>query len=129
MARGSEVKQRPQIAIASLRDEKFCYLTTIGRLSGQPREIEIWFNANVNTVYLLSGGRDRSDWVRNLMRQPRISLRIVCQEFKGSARVVDAQSEEDSLARALLVKKYQTQARDLSNWGRSSLPIAIDIDP
>ena len=24
-------------------DEDYCYLTTTGRISGRPREIEIWF--------------------------------------------------------------------------------------
>ncbi len=28
---------------ASLATENYCYLTTIGRVSGNPHEIEIWF--------------------------------------------------------------------------------------
>jgi len=35
-----------------------CRLETIGRTSGQPRELEIWFAADGDRVYLLSGGRD-----------------------------------------------------------------------
>lgn len=36
-------------------DEDFCYLTTRGRVSGQPHEIEIWFAADGETLYMLAG--------------------------------------------------------------------------
>ncbi len=48
----------------------FCYLTTAGRVSGRPHTIEIWFALQGRTLFLLSGGGDRSDWVRNLRRDP-----------------------------------------------------------
>ena len=115
------------MAIQELRNEKFAYLTTTGRCSGHRREIEIWFDAVGDTAYLLSGGRDRSDWVKNLKREPRVRLRIGDREFAGVARVVDAHSGEDALARKLLVEKYRSGSRDLASWGRNSLPIAIDL--
>ena len=113
--------------ISALRDESFAYLTTVGRITGEPREIEIWFDAVGDTAYLLSGGRDRSDWVKNLKREPRVRLRIGDREFAGVARVVDPHSREDALARKLLVEKYRSGSRDLASWGRNSLPIAIDL--
>jgi hypothetical protein len=36
-------------------DEDYCYLTTRGRLSGEPREIEIWFALENSTLYILAG--------------------------------------------------------------------------
>ena len=59
-----------------MSDEAYCYLTTRGRVSGEPREIEIWFALEGRTVYLLSGGRDRSNWVRNLQADPSVRVRI-----------------------------------------------------
>ena len=56
--------------LAPLAGESYCYLTTTGRVSGEPREIEIWFGLEGATLYMLSGGRDRSDWVKNLLREP-----------------------------------------------------------
>src|SRR5919198_4125925 len=41
----------------------YAYLTTTGRVTGRPHEIEIWFALHAGTVYVLSGGGDRSDWV------------------------------------------------------------------
>ena len=38
-------------------EDDFCYLTTRGRVSGQPHEIEIWFTADDDTLYMLAGAR------------------------------------------------------------------------
>ena len=49
---------------SSLAGEAYCYLTTTGRVTGEPHTIEIWFGMpeDGRAVYLLSGGGDRSDW-------------------------------------------------------------------
>jgi deazaflavin-dependent oxidoreductase (nitroreductase family) len=114
--------------LATLAEEDYCYLTTTGRVSGQPREIEIWFGLEGDTLYMLSGGRDRSDWVRNLRRQPEVSVRIGDTRFTGHARVVEA-PEEHARARKLLVEKYAPRySGDLSDWGRNALPVAVDLE-
>src|SRR3989304_3577054 len=51
-----------------LKHEEYCYLTTMGRITGKPHEIEIWFGLNDFTLYLLSGGGIKSDWVKNLLK-------------------------------------------------------------
>jgi deazaflavin-dependent oxidoreductase (nitroreductase family) len=110
-----------------LGDLDYCYLTTTGRVSGEPREIEIWFALEGATVYMLSGGRDRSDWVRNLIREPAVSVRIGDTTFDGSARIVDDPAEE-ALARRLLPDKYGSRyGGDLTNWRSTALPIAVDL--
>jgi len=111
----------------TLSDEEFCYLTTTGRVTGKPHEIEIWFSVENGTLYMLSGGRDRSDWVKNLIRNPDVTIRIADQVFEGHARVVEENPEEDELARRLLVGKYERSPGSLSNWRRRALPVAVDL--
>ena len=110
----------------SLADEDFCYLTTVGRVSGRPHEIEIWFAIENNSLYMLSGDRDRSDWVRNLRRNPEVTVRLAGESFEGHARLVESE-EEDELARRLLVEKYEHNPGSLANWRRTALPIAVDL--
>jgi deazaflavin-dependent oxidoreductase (nitroreductase family) len=111
----------------SLADLDFCYLTSTGRVSNTPHRIEIWFAMHEETVYLMSGGRDRSDWVRNLMVNPEVTLEIGDRKRTTRARVVEPDTEEDALARRLLVEKYTGRGGgDLTSWGRTSLPVAID---
>jgi deazaflavin-dependent oxidoreductase (nitroreductase family) len=107
--------------------EEYCYLTTNGRISGRPHTIEIWFGVAGNSVFLLSGGGEKPDWVRNLRAQPRVSLRIGQATWQARARIVTDQ-EEDGLARRLLLEKYQRPgSEDLGDWGRRALPVAVDL--
>ncbi len=115
--------------LSELADEAFCYLTTAGRVSGRPHTIEIWFALNARTLYMLSGNgpRHRADWVRNLTKTPAVTVRIGDREFAGIGRVVE-DGEEDGLARRLLLEKYEpTYSGDLSEWGRTALPVAVDL--
>jgi deazaflavin-dependent oxidoreductase (nitroreductase family) len=76
----------------------------------------------------LSGGRDRSDWVRNLLAEPRVRVRVGDREGPATARVLEAGSDEDALARRLLVAKYAGPGDDLTGWGRDALAVALDLD-
>jgi deazaflavin-dependent oxidoreductase (nitroreductase family) len=107
----------------------FLYLTTTGRRSGRPHRIEIWFAAHHGKLYLLSGGRDRSDWVRNLQANGRVSVELLGEQHVGVARVLEPGTAEDRLARELLVTKYEPVEHDsLEEWGRMSLPVVIEFD-
>jgi deazaflavin-dependent oxidoreductase (nitroreductase family) len=109
----------------SLADLDYCYLTTTGRHTGRSHRIEIWFALSGSTVYLLSGGGDRSDWVRNLIVSPDVVLQLAEERRTTRARVV-SDPDEDATARRLVVEKYAPRYRgDLTDWGRTSLPIAI----
>jgi deazaflavin-dependent oxidoreductase (nitroreductase family) len=112
-----------------LGDEDVCYLTTTGRTSGKPHEIEIWFGLRDGTMYLLSGGRDLADWVKNIQRDPRVRVRINSQSATFKARFVLKGSAEDATARELLDEKYMgwRDGKALSSWARGALPVAIDL--
>ena len=110
--------------------EEYCYLTTIGRITGRPHEIEIWFGLQNRTLYLLSGGGDRADWVKNLRRNPIVTVRLANHTFTGQARLVSDQQEE-MIARNMLADKYKEREADgsLSEWARTALVVAIDVKP
>jgi deazaflavin-dependent oxidoreductase (nitroreductase family) len=114
--------------LSQLADEDYCYLTTTGRVSGRPHEIEIWFGAKGSSIYLLSGGGDQSDWVKNLLKDPHVTVRIARHYFNGLARLVKEEQEETS-ARYLLAEKYQEweDGRTLSEWARTALVVGIEL--
>jgi deazaflavin-dependent oxidoreductase (nitroreductase family) len=116
----------------------FVYLTTRGRRTGRLHTIEIWYGEHERTVYVLSGGGERSDWVRNLRVTPRVRVRLggprdLRSDTDGTvdaiARLV-SDPAEDALARRLLGAKYQgwREGRPLSEWASESLVVALDID-
>jgi deazaflavin-dependent oxidoreductase (nitroreductase family) len=112
--------------LRALADEDFCYLTTPGRVTGRPHTIEIWFALDGEILYMLSGGRDGSDWVKNLQRTPEVTVRIANERFEGYARVVE-DAKEDELVRRLLIEKYERNPGSFSNWRRTALPVAVDL--
>jgi deazaflavin-dependent oxidoreductase (nitroreductase family) len=114
--------------LSKLAEQEYCYLTTKGRVSGKPHRIEIWFGTNGESLYLLSGGGDKSDWVKNLKVNSAVSLRIGRQTFEATGRIVNG-GREDKLARELLATKYYRwrEGKPLNDWARESLPIALDL--
>lgn len=116
----------PTELLAAHADDGVCHLQTIGRTSGRPRTIEIWFATDGSRIYLLAGGRDRAHWVRNLRVEPRVRVRIGGQTIGGRAAVIEG-SDRDALARRLLAAKYQRwqPGAPLSRWAASSLPVEI----
>jgi deazaflavin-dependent oxidoreductase (nitroreductase family) len=108
-------------------DDDFCYLTTRGRVSGRPHEIEIWFALDGRTLYLLSGGGDSSDWVRNLRADPSVTVRLRDTTYDATARVVEA-GDESERGRRLVFDKFQPRyTGSLDRWRRESLLVAIDV--
>ena len=109
-------------------DDDFCYLTTRGRVSGTPHEIEIWFARDGSTLYLMSGGTDRSDWVRNLRADPAVTVRVRDVTFTAVARILEPRTDEDASARRLVTDKYQPRYDgSLEAWRERSLPVALDV--
>ena len=111
-----------------LKHEDYCYLTTIGRVTGNPHENEIWFGLNHTTLYLLSGGKEKSDWVKNLLKNPSVTVRIASHTFNATARLVKDEAEE-TLARNMLADKYKERESDdsLSEWAQSALVVGMDV--
>src|SRR5687767_12207198 len=91
---------------ARCASEPYLYLTTIGRRTGRAHRIEIWFAAHDGRLYMLAGGRERADWVRNLQANPRVTVELGDETHVGAAHVLEAGTAEDQLARELLVAKY-----------------------
>ncbi len=109
--------------------EQFCYLTTAGRSTGNPHTIEIWFALapDGQTLYMLSGGSGKADWVRNILKNPQVTIRVGERTITGNGRVIE-DDEEEVLARKLVVAKYYRREYNPSGgWEATSLPVAFDL--
>ena len=115
--------------LSNLKNEEYCYLTTTGRVTGNPHEIEIWFGLNDRTLYLLSEGREKSDWVKNLLKTPAVKVRVAKKHFHAKARLVTDEQEE-LMARKMLAGKYQQWriGQKFSQWARTALVMGIDLE-
>jgi deazaflavin-dependent oxidoreductase (nitroreductase family) len=108
--------------------DDYCYLMTHGRVTGRHHEIEIWYVRDDDTLYMLAGAGDRSDWVRNLQMDPVVQVRIDDVTYAAHGRVV-TDSDEDRHARTVVFEKYQRRYDgELVTWREHALPVAIDLD-
>jgi deazaflavin-dependent oxidoreductase (nitroreductase family) len=114
----------------ALGSEPFAYLTTTGRRSGLPREIEIWFVLSDDgaSVHVLAGAPDRARWLANARADPAVRVRIGGEERAGRAEVPEPGGAEDAAARAALVAKYGPgHGGDLRPWARRGGLLAIRV--
>ena len=104
--------------LKSVADKQVLYLTTVGRSTGLPREIEIWFVVWCERLYLFAETREAAGWVRNIRRNPKVTVRIAEWHSHATARVLDRDTDRqlwDQVA-AIATGKY--------GWG-DGLPVEI----
>jgi hypothetical protein len=108
-------------------EPQYCYLTTTGRKTRRPHTIEIWFTAIGSTIYLISGGRDRSDWIKNLLEFNTGLVRFNSHTWNVVARTPLALSPERDNAVRKLHEKYGSQvSRSLDDWLTDAYIVALD---
>jgi deazaflavin-dependent oxidoreductase (nitroreductase family) len=96
---------------------QYLYLTTRGRKTGLPREIEIWFTIRQGRYYVIAE-YPTSHWVENLRAEPRAQLRLGSRTILAEARVLSAKAEPD------LYREIQDLSREKYGWGEG-LPIEL----
>jgi deazaflavin-dependent oxidoreductase (nitroreductase family) len=101
-------------------EAKYLYLTTIGRRSGLPRQIEIWFTRHAGRYYLVAEHGVKARWVRNLLAEPAVDVRVGRRSFRGRARLVDARSERE------LVAGVRERSKAKYGWGAG---LVVEVEP
>jgi len=104
--------------IQNVADKQVLYLTTIGRRTGLPRDIEIWFVVCGGRFYLLAETGEAAGWVKNIRQNPGVLVRIGQRQIGARARVLDRETDRtlwDRVA-AIAERKY--------GWG-DGLPVEI----
>jgi deazaflavin-dependent oxidoreductase (nitroreductase family) len=100
--------------------EQFLYLTTTGRKTGLPREIEIWFVERDGCLYVLAEHGFRAHWVQNVIANASVTIRLSGTRWKAIGRVLDSAGDAD------LYTKIQASARDKYGWG-DGLPVEFRL--
>jgi deazaflavin-dependent oxidoreductase (nitroreductase family) len=90
-------------------------ITTIGRRSGSPRRIEIWFH-NLDGRIIIIGSPGPRDWYANLLANPSMTFHLketVIADLSGAARPI-VEPEERRRFLDLLVPRME----EMSEWAR-----------
>jgi deazaflavin-dependent oxidoreductase (nitroreductase family) len=103
-------------------DAAYLYLTTTGRRSGLPREIEIWFTRRDQRYYIIAEHYHMAHWVQNLLENPKVRWRVGQATLTGRARLVDPVAEPK------LNQSIQDLSLEKYGWG-DGLVVELIPDP
>lgn len=94
-------------------------MTTRGRRSGLPRQIEIWFTEHQGRFYLIAEYAT-SQWVQNIRANAAVQVKLADRQFTAQARILPQESEPD------LVAEAQKLSREKYGWGDG---LVVEIVP
>ena len=100
--------------VPDLGREQYLYLTTRGRKSGRPREIEIWFTQHEGCFYVIAE-YDTSHWIQNVRTHFEVRVRVGGKNFAARAHVLSAEADGD------LLRKVQELSRKKYGWGEGTV--------
>jgi len=106
------------VSLNDVADERVLHLTTVGRTTGLPREIEIWFIIHAERLYLFAEGGEAAGWVKNIRRNPGVRVRFGKRQTDATARVLDRRADQN------LWEEVSAVADRKYGWG-DGLPVEI----
>ena len=110
-----------------LRGEKFAYLTTVGRKTGNPHTVELWFAFADGKIFLSHEG-SYTDWMKNIKKTRRVRARIGRLNLEADASVLVG-SKLEELGKTSLYEKYYGPApkSTIDDW--FELSTVIELTP
>ena len=108
-------------------DEKYIFLTTRGRKTGNPHTVELWFAIAEMEIYLSHEGA-YTDWMKNILEDNRVEFKIGKIQFRGNARIDESGEAFESGKHALYLKYYGKADEDtINDWFSDSTIIEISM--
>ena len=109
-----------------------CDITTIGRKSGQPSRIEIWYFVVDGAVYL-TGTPGARDWYANMQADPRIVFHVkqgARADLPARAAAIVDPAERRAIMGAVMRENawFAAQPYDLDAWVKGSPLVRVDFD-
>jgi deazaflavin-dependent oxidoreductase (nitroreductase family) len=95
--------------------KRFLLLTHTGRKSGQPRQavIEIDdYDESANAYLIASGFGKKSDWYRNILKTPQITIQVGNKKMAAVAEPLSP--EESGEAMVVYARKHPKAAKNLT---------------
>jgi deazaflavin-dependent oxidoreductase (nitroreductase family) len=124
----------------------FVVLTVTGRRSGKLRERPVRAIRRDDTLYAVAMLGERSDWLRNVRREPQVQVKVGSRRYSAVAReITDPAAREEALAlyrREVFPADYIDYAsyhwgfptrRKIEEahgkWAHDGIMVAIDLEP
>lgn len=115
----------------ALETDRTIDITTIGRTSGEPRRIEIWFH-NINSRLYITGTPGTRDWYANMLENPEFTFHLkesAQADLSARARPITEKAERREVLSAIIAGLGDTGGnRDLEKWVSDSPLVEVILD-
>jgi len=108
-----------------LAPRAFALLETVGRRSGLPHQTPVGNGLTRDVFWLFSAHGTQSDYVRNLIVEPRVRVKVGRHWYSGTAVVLPS---DDAIARSRTLPHQWDRVIGRS-MASSPLTVRIDLDP
>ncbi|MEP6478263.1 MAG: nitroreductase/quinone reductase family protein [Rhodoglobus sp.] len=112
-------------ALDALARDRVIDITTIGRTSGKPSRIEIWFH-RVGDRYFITGLPGRRDWYANLEANPAFTFHLkhsTTADLLAHARPITDPDERRAILTPVVGTRY-----NLEEWMLGSPLVEVTFD-
>lgn len=126
--REEELTQMNEQIVQAINNDLTIDITTIGRKTGQPRRIEIWFH-NLSGRLYITGTPGSRDWLANLQTNPSFTFHLKeSVQADLPARAVPVVDEDER--RQVLSEILQKLGRndDVERWVAESPLVEVLLD-
>ena len=111
----------------TLQKEKLAHLTTVGRKTGKPHRVELWFSLGAGKIFLSHEG-DYTDWMRNITKNRRVRIQIGRLDLEADATILK-EGVSKELGKTSLYEKYYGPAPKATIEDWFELSTIIELNP
>jgi hypothetical protein len=109
-----------------LHVERYCLLSTQGRVTGRRHTAELWFVPSEGGVHLMSGSGGLTQWCLNLQAEEQGVLRIGAHAWLGRASFLASDDPERASVLEAFHRKYDPEGKDRRvPWTRNATVIHL----
>ncbi len=112
-----------RLGLGWLLGRRFLLLTHIGRKTGRPRQAVLEIvehDPAAEIYYVASGFGPRSDWYRNILKTPQVTIQVGNRRMRAVARPLSPEESGEIMAR--YARRHPTAARRLARV------LGLDVD-
>jgi deazaflavin-dependent oxidoreductase (nitroreductase family) len=110
--------------IAGMPGVRAALLETVGRKTRERRQTPVLYGLDGDTLWIVSMFGQQAHYVRNILAEPRVRVKVGGSWRGGTARVVE---DDDAKARIARIDPLNTSAA--RRYGTDHLTVRVDLDP
>ena len=113
--------------LTTLNNESLVELIVVGRKTGQPRSVKIWFVATNDKIYVTSGRGLDAQWIKNLKHTSTVTCQIGSTRLQATATWLEGSHVQEDIFPLFFRKYFLARIFGWIGWYKEAF--AFEITP